>query len=171
MKAGPYLRFFYSIDSKEYEKEYLKSLGIFPYDDDEYWNTYFHYEQDSVAYFVFGVDKFALHICSDTTCFINGKKYYYGEESMRNNPNYIKNALPGLAGKQYFSGSFEFHLMEIDESIDFYDRLSYYVLFDTRWVDKEDSDTESVLDTVIFNGRIEIYAQKDVYFRNYIMSQ
>ena len=164
-ETRPYVRVFYSVDGKEYNYIHRHNMDILlPFSNDDYWDTSLWVEQDSVAYFSFIGYKLHLGIYSDTTCFINGKKYYYEEESMRYAPNFMTSTLEEITGKHFSSGSFEFHLMEKDESIDFWD---YFVLFYTRWVDKE------VSDTIIFNGRIEIFAREGDYRknRNYILSR
>ena len=157
-----YVRLFCTIDGNEFEYSQNES-NVFP--KNEQWEAIFHYQNPTdsiarIAFYRFYACKLDLFIFSDTSCFVDGKKYFYEEQDMYPNPNpvndmypkqQIKTSWPLLDGKRYCSGSFEFHLVPKDESDDFYyTRVSYYVLFETHWVG------DSLSDTTQFNGRIEV---------------
>lgn len=152
---GPYLRMVCEIDGEEYEYLQNQSYNHF-YNNTDPWGVVF--SRDSIAHFCFQAFNCLMLISSDTSFFVDGKRYYYSWNDMLNYPEryYFRTWLPGLLYKSFYSGSFQFNVLEWNDSTDDYygeSRIDYYVQFDTRWADKEDSDT------VIFNGRIDAFAK------------
>lgn len=169
---GPYVRWVYTIDGQEFEYNRWASKPVLDlYAESELWSTGF--SLDSLASYYYEDDVFVLRIESDTVFFVEGKRYYYSEHDTNYTyanakPNCMISSLPALKGKRCFSGSFQFNVLEWEDTSYYYGyhaepRVDYYIQFDTRWVDESISDSATVLDTVIFNGRIEAYARLHNY--------